>query len=106
MHPRRRAGDALRLAQEGSFFRIAFNEMNHRAGRAGERNGEHHAGEAGARAEVDPNPRLWGKLDELQRIGDMPGPKIRKRRRRDEIGFSLPLDEQRSVPIQPSLCFT
>jgi hypothetical protein len=43
---------------------------------------------------------------ELQRIGDVPGPQHRQRRRRDQIGLGLPFPQQRHVALEPLLRFT
>ena len=106
MHGGRRAGDALSLAQECGLFRIAFDQMDHRAGFAGERTGDHEAGEAAARAEIDPDPRGGRKIEQLERIRDMPGPQLRDRGRRDEIGRALPAQKQLDEAIEPLRCFT
>ena len=95
-----------RLAQEGGLFAIAFNEMNLRAGRFGKGAGDRDGRKAAARAEVDPDFGAGDNVQKLQRVGDVPGPDFRDRRRRDQIYPRLPFQEQRDEPVQAFSCFT
>ena len=86
-------------------FSVAFNEMNGSTGLAGERAGKHEPGKSAARAEIDPDPRLGRKIEQLQRIGDMAGPQMRDRGRRDQIGRALPTQQELDEAIEPLRMF-
>ena len=66
--------DSRGLAQKGGLFAVAFDQMNPARRIVSERAGNHQSGKSAARAEVDPASRLWRQRQELQRVGDMPGP--------------------------------
>ena len=82
----RRAGHALRLragtppswrcSRPGGRPRRAFRPARRR---------RPSPGKPAARTQVDPGPGVGRERQDLQRIGDVPGPKIRDRRRRDQV---------------------
>ena len=100
--------DVTRTAsrRKAAFLALRSTRWTIGARRLRQRAGQHHAGKAAAAAEVDPDLRRRGEVQELQRIGDVAGPEMWKRRGRDEIGLGLPLQEQIDVAIEPRLCFT
>ena len=87
-------------------FSIAFNQMDRGARDVGQRAGDHQPGKSGAGAEIDPDFGLRGEVEKLQRIGDMPGPDLRNRGRRDQVHALLPFDQQRHESIEPGGDFT
>ena len=100
----RRAGDAQGFAQERRFLGVALDQMRSaRAFDARKRAGEDDTGKAAAAAEIDPGSCMRRELEKLQGIGDVAGPELRQRRRRDEIGFCLPLEQQLDVGVEPRL---
>ncbi len=106
MYEPRRCGDANCFAQEGRLLGDSLDEMDAGARRPGHGTGEDDAGKAAAAAEVGPALGRRGEIDELKRVGDVPGPELRQGRGRDQIGLGLPLPEQRDVAIEPFLGFT
>ena len=74
MYDSRRRRDSQCFAQEGGFFGIALDQMDHRALRLRQRAGQHHTGEASAAADIDPRPGVRGKAEKLERVGDVAGP--------------------------------
>ena len=79
--------------------------MDARAGDVGEQDGDDHAGKAGARAEIDPAPRVGCERRELGRIGDVARPHCGEARRGNEIGDVAPAGEQVDVDREPRLSF-
>jgi len=106
VHNRRRAGDSHSLAQESRLFSIAFNEVNPPAGFFGECAGNREAGKTTARAEIDPDSRGRGEGQELERIGDVPGPDFANGRGRDQIDSPLPRQQRRDKAVEPGKRFT
>ena len=94
------------MAQEGAFARIALDQMDMRAGPLGERDGEHQAGEAGAGAEIRPSQRLRLDRQQLERVGDMPGPHLGEGAWADEVLDLLPAPELVDQDIELPRCFT
>ena len=64
------------------------------------------AAQAAARAEIDPDLGAGDNVQELQRVGDVPGPDLGESGRRDQIDPRLPFHEQRDEAIQSLRCFT
>jgi hypothetical protein len=62
------------VAQEGAFAPVALHEVDAHAGLLHCGDAEHQAGKAGSGADVEPGPGARGMLEELKRIGDVPGP--------------------------------
>ena len=85
---------------------VAFDEVDQSSGLVRKRAGNDQAGKAPARAEIDPHSCVWSKLKELQRIGNVPRPKMRNRGRRDEIRSLLPFQQQGNEVIEPCRGFT
>lgn len=84
----RRRGDPRRLAQEGAFARIRFDQLDP----GHPENREHEAGKPGAAAEVDEALRpLRDMGKELRRIEKMAAPQIAERGRADQIDARRPL---------------
>src|SRR5262249_8667730 len=106
MHADRGAGDALRLAQEGGFLCIAVNEMDERARLVGESAGNDQAGKSSSRAKIEPNPRVGGEVEKLQRIRDVSRPYPRNCGWCDEVGRALPSQQKLDETVQPLGCFT
>src|SRR5271168_3703426 len=102
----RRSGHTQRLTQEGGLLAVALHQMNRRAWPARESTSENHSRKSAAASEIHPNLRGRSEIQQLQRIRDVPAPKLRQRRRRNEIGLRLPRPEQIEEAIQPRLCFT
>src|SRR5262249_52973135 len=74
-----------RLAQKRGLFAIAFNEVDQRAWLICQRTGERDAREAGTGTEIGPTPRVWRQRQQLQRVCDVAGPKLRQGRCGDKI---------------------
>src|SRR3954452_10860112 len=105
MHGRCCRSYAHRLAQKGRFFGIALDQMYIGTRRLRQRAGKNHTREAAATAKIDPDFRRRSQAQKLERISDVSSPEMRKRRRRDEIGFGLPLHEEADVAIESRLRF-
>src|SRR5438128_788366 len=99
MHGRSRRSYAHRLTQKGCFFGVALDQMNIGTRRLCECTGKNHAWKAAAAAKVDPGLRIRSQAQKLERIGDVSGPAMRKRRRCDEIGLGLPRHEEIDIAI-------
>jgi hypothetical protein len=98
-----RGGDPRRLAQEGAFARIRFNELDPR--HAHDR--QHQPGKSGAAAEIDQALRaVRDKGQELRRIEKMPAPRIVEGAGRDQVDARRPFGEQPGIGLQPRQCFT
>jgi hydroxypyruvate isomerase len=95
-----------RLAQEIGLFANALNEMNLGAGLVGQRAGDRDAGEAGTGAEIDPGLGVRRQVEELERIGDVPGPNDRNCRAGDQIEFRLGVEKEIDIRLKPLFCFT
>ena len=93
MYEPRRCGDANCFAQKGCLLGDSLDEMDACAWGPGHGAGEHDAGKAAAAAEVGPALGGWREVDELKRVGDVPGPELRQGRGRNQIGLGLPLAE-------------
>ncbi len=63
-----------RLAQEGGLLAVAFDQVNLGARGLGKRASNDHAGKAPARSEIDPEPGVRGKVEELEGIRDVASP--------------------------------
>lgn len=96
-----------RFAQKRRLLGVALDELNGRAFMLRHCTGQHHTGKAAARL---PKSSQWSRrrreIQKLERIGDVPGPELRKRGGRDEIGLGLPRHQQIDIAIEPRLCFT
>ena len=92
--------------RKAAFLLLLSTRWTAGPGLAGERAGDHQARESTARAEIDPDARVRGKIEQLQRIGDMPRPEMRDRGRRDEIGRALPCQQEFDKPVEPFRRFT
>src|SRR5450759_3277830 len=80
--------------------------MHHRARPTGERAGDRDARKTSTRPEVHPHPCLRRQRQELERIGNMPGPKQRKRGFGDEVDLFLPEQQLADVNLETFLRFT
>src|SRR6476660_4625421 len=100
MYEPRRCGDANCFAPKGRLLGDSLDEVDAGARRPGHGTGEADSGEAAAATEVGPAFGQRGEIDELERVGDVPGPELRQGRGRDQIGLGLPLPEQRDVAIE------
>src|SRR3954447_14802299 len=105
MYDSRRCSYADGFAQEGRLLGDSLDQMDARPGRPCHGASQDDAGKAAATAEVGPAFGRRSESDELKRVGDVPGPEMRQRRGRDEIGLGLPLPQQCDVAIEPGLGF-
>src|SRR5262245_43209639 len=106
MHSPRRARDAYGLAQKRSLLGDTLDQIDSGARRLRQRTGQHDTWKAAAAAKIDPGLCGRSERQELQRIGDMTRPEIRKRGGGDEIRLRLPLPKQRDIAIEPPFRFT
>ena len=106
MYDSRRYGDADRFTQKRGLLGDSLDEVDASAGGLGHDASQHDAGKAAAAAEVGPAFCTGREIDELERIGDVPGPEGGQRRGRDQIRLGLPLPQQRDVAIEPGFGFT
>ncbi len=86
-------------------FANAFNEMNMHSGGAGQRAGNRDAGKSSAGAKSTQTSRR-APDEELERIGNVPGPNQRKCRFCDEVDFLLPDQQQINEHLEAFLRFT
>src|SRR5215470_1634132 len=100
------ASDAQSFAQEGRFLGVALDQMHGGVRRLRKRTCQHDPGETAAAAEIDPRLGGWREREKLERVRDVTGPKMRKRRWRDQIRFGLPLLQERNIAIESCRCFT
>src|SRR6266545_236202 len=100
MHGRSRRSYADRLAQESRLLGVALDQMDIGARRLRQGAGKNHTWKATTAAKIDPDFRGRSQTQKLERIGDVSGPEMRKRRWRYKIRFALPLQKQTDVAIQ------
>jgi hypothetical protein len=62
--------------------------------------------ETGTRAEIDPDSRVGGKIQQLERIRDMPGPQVRNRRGATRLVVAAKLSSKLDERVEPLRCFT
>jgi hypothetical protein len=92
---------AYDILQKGAFALVGLDEMDQRARRFRIFDCRHKPRKSGARAEIEPTPRLGHSAGDLERIGEMPNPEIVQARLADEIEGALPFFEEICVVLQP-----
>jgi len=78
------------VLQKGAFALVGLDEMDKRARLVRIFDRRHQPWKSRARAKIEPTPRLGHRFRDLERIGDMPDPKIVQARFADEIDGGLP----------------
>ena len=106
MHKGRQGELPRSLTQEGGFLAVALDEMDFRARPLGQRAGDHQAGKAPARSEIDPNQRLRSKRQELERIENVAAPDPIEGGGRNEVGGLLPFQQQFQKAVEAGCRFT
>ena len=90
-----RRSRGLASRRNAAFLRVALDQMDHRAGRVGQRAGDDDARET--RRRNRDRPRCWrrGRAPAIcSEFGDMPGPKMRDGRGRDQVRPGLPFSSR------------
>jgi len=105
MHKAGRAGHAQSFAQERGLLAVALDQM-HLAVDVRQRAGNSDPGKTAAAAEVDPGADVRGDGEQLQGVGDVPGPEVGQGGGGDEIRFGLPLQQEVDEGVEPLDCFT
>ena len=80
------------MAQEGAFARVALDQVDVKPALLS-RDGEDEPGKARAGAEIEPGAGLRREVEELERVGDVPGPDVLQRRGADQVLDRLPAPE-------------
>jgi hypothetical protein len=95
-------------SQERAFPRVAFHQLESRAAFALRRaDRADHSRKTAARPEVEPQVAGFRrKLENLERIKEMPGPELREGPVADEVQLGLPFPEHLLVDFQSDECFT
>jgi hypothetical protein len=106
VHKSWRAGNGCHLTQKSGLFLVALHKMHSRPGVLGESAGNRHSRKSTARPKVDPLPCVPCQRKKLKRVGDMPRPQMRYRRRSDEMSGLLPPQEQIDEALEAGECFT
>ena len=106
-HGRAPECDATASRRKAAFLPLLSTRWTAAPGPSGERAGDDQPGKAGAGAEIDPDLGVRRERQELERVGDVPGPDRRDRRAaRSDWCAALHRQQQFDEAIEPRRCFT